>query len=170
RLLVMGWEAAHTIYGHIKRMEVEINEGEAHPVTIDNVLEYCWQNKRDYNLNIEVIRYPYLYGADAHILVDACMCYPLSVQGTMYGTDPSEPLAIFDFNDGSLDVWPGVACYATLLIHGVGYLTSLVIGFDKEPDLEDMLETRDLSKLALELTETDTGDTVSVVVEEEILY
>ncbi|GAJ20155.1 unnamed protein product [marine sediment metagenome] len=62
------------------------------------------------------------------------------------------------------------ACHAMLSTNGVGYLTSLVIGFDKEPDLSDMLDTRDMSKLALELTETTSGDTVSVVVEEEILY
>lgn len=170
RLLVMGWEAAHTLAGHFTRLEVEVDEGAYHPVTVDFPLEWCWQNKRDYDLDIEVVRYPFLYGADAHILVDACMCYPLSVQATIFGTDPSEPLGIWGFGNGSLDVWPGCACHATLLIHGVGYLTSLVIGFDKEPELEDMLDTAGMSKLSLEITETIKDKTVSVVVEEEILY
>ncbi|GAI87185.1 unnamed protein product, partial [marine sediment metagenome] len=71
---------------------------------------------------------------------------------------------------GSMNVMATIACNTTLKISGVGFLTSLIIGFDKEPELEDMLDTGEMSKLALELTETADGDTVSVVVEEEILY
>ncbi|MBA7572238.1 hypothetical protein ES708_14014 [subsurface metagenome] len=166
----MGWEAATTLYGHIKRMEVEVNEGEYSPVTIDNILEYCWQNKRDYNLDIEVWRYPLLYAPDLNIRVDACMCYPLSCQGTAYNIGADTTISIFGFEDGAMYVNAADACHALLSTNGVGYLTSLVIGFDKEPDLEDMLDTREMSKLALELTENTSGDTVSVVVEEEILY
>lgn len=170
RLLVMGWEAAHTLYGHITRMEVEVNEGEYHPVTIDNVLEYCWQNKRDYDLDIEAWRYPQLYVVDTNLDVDALMCYPLCVNATPYGTGADSSIHIWDFDNGRLDVVADGVGYGLLAINGVGYLTSLVIGFDKEPDLEDMLDTREMSKLALELTENTSGDTVSVVVEEEILY
>ena len=169
RLQVMGWEAAHTLYDHIKRMEVEVNEGEYHPVTIDNILEYCWQNKRDYNLDIEVWRFPQMYDV-VRLDVDACMCYPLSVQVTPYTVAAVTASRIETYNDGSLQVRCSAACDLQLVSNGVGYLTSLVIGFDKEPELEDMLETRDMSKLALELTEADADDTVSVVVEEEILY
>ena len=170
RLQVMGWEPAHTIYGHITRMEVEVNEGEYHPVTIDNPLEWCWQNKRDYNLELETYRYPYLYVADTNLDVDACMCYPLTVQGTPYGAGVDTAIRIWGFDNGRLDVVSDEICYGLISINGVGYLTSLIIGFDKEPELEDMLDTRDMSKLSLELTEAASGDTVSVVVEEEILY
>jgi len=170
RLLVMGWEPAHTIYGHIKRMEVEVNEGEYSPITVDNPLEYCWQNKRDYNLDIEAWRYPYLYAADTAIDVDALMCYPLTVQVTPYSNATDNAPKVHTFDNGRLDVLSDEICHAMLNINGVGYLTSLVLGFDKEPDLEDMLDSREMSKLSLELTETASGDTVSVVVEEEILY
>ncbi len=170
RLQVMGWEAAHTLYGHIKRMEVEVNEGEYHPVTIDNILEWCWQNKRDYELDLTVIRYPFLYVADTNLDVDACMCYPLACMGTSYGVATDTSIQVLTFDNGRMDIRAGDACHANLVIDGVGYLTSLVIGFDKEVELEDMLDTVPMSKLALELTETDSGDTVSVVVEEEILY
>jgi len=170
RLLVMGWEAAHTLYGHIKRMEVEVNEGEYHPVTIDNILEWCWQNKRDYKLNFDVVRYPFLYVADSNLDVDANMCYPLACMGTSYGVALDTSIQVWGFDNGRMDIRAGDACHANLVITGVGFLTSLVIGFDKEPELEDMLDTREMSKLALELTETDSADTVSVVVEEEILY
>lgn len=170
RLLVMGWEAAHTVYGHIKRMEVEVNEGEYSPITVDNPLEYCWQNKRDYNLDIEVWRYPFIYATDTAIYVDSCMAYPLYVGVTPYINTADSALRIHTLDNGRLHVLADVACHAMLVTNGVGYLTSLVLGFDKEPDLEDMLDTREMSKLALKLTETASGDTVSVVVEEEILY
>jgi len=170
RLLVMGWEAAHTIYGHIKRMEVEVNEGEYHPVTIDNPLEWCWQNKRDYDLNFDVVRYPFLYTPDTSLDVDANMCYPLACMGTAFGSGPDTTISVITFDNGRMDVQAADACHANLVITGVGFLTSLIIGFDKEEDLADMLDTGEMSKLALELTETDSGDTVSVVVEEEILY
>ena len=170
RFLVMGWEAAHTFYGHITRLEVEVNEGEYHPVTIDMPLEWCWQNKRDYNLDIEVSRYPFLYVADTLLDVDACMCYPLTVQATPYAAGADTAIHLWGFDNGRLDVRSDEICYGLIEITGVGYLTSLVIGFDKEPELEDMLDTRDMSKLALELTEAADSDTVSVVVEEEILY
>ncbi|GAH58360.1 unnamed protein product [marine sediment metagenome] len=150
-------------------MEVEVNEGEYHPVTIDNILEYCWQNKRDYNLDIEVWRYPFLYDA-VRLEVDACMCYPLSVQVTPYNVAAITGSRVETFNDGSLQVRASAASHLMLVSNGVGYLTSLVIGFDKEAELEDMLDTVPMSKLALELTEQVDGATVSVVVEEEILY
>lgn len=79
-------------------------------------------------------------------------------------------MSIGDYQDGSLLVWADNISFGQILAKGVGYMTSLLIGFDKEPELEDMLDTREMSKLALELTENTSGDTVSVVVEEEILY
>lgn len=170
RLLVMGWEEATTLYGHIKRMEVEVNEGEYHPVTIDNILEYCWQNKRDYNLDIEVVRFPYFWDIAGHIYVDACMCYPLAVFLTPYSDPAVSTDRIPTLNNGMVQIKSDVVSDLHFLATGVGYLTSLVIGFDHEPEFEDMLDTREMSKLALELTETDKEDTVSVVVEEEILY
>ncbi|GAI79702.1 unnamed protein product, partial [marine sediment metagenome] len=60
--------------------------------------------------------------------------------------------------------------HATLKISGVGFLNSLIIGFDQHPELDDMLDSREMSKLSLELTEVLADRTVSVVVEEEILY
>lgn len=170
RLLVMGWEPAHTLYGHITRMELEVNEGEYSPVTIDNILEWCWQNKRDYNLDIETWRYPFLYVADAALDVDACMCYPLTVQATPYVVTADTAIRVHTFDNGRLDVISDEICHAMLNINGVGYMTSLVIGFDQHPELDDMLDTREMSKLELEMTENTSGDTVSVVVEEEILY
>lgn len=170
RLQVMGWEAAKTLYGHINRMEVEVNEGEYHPVTIDNPLEWCWQNKRDYELDLTVVRYPFLYGGAVNHDVDACMCYPQSCQGTAFGLTPAAIIGVVTFDSGRMDVVGSEATHAHLIIDGVGYLTSLVIGFDKEKDLSDMLDTREMSKLSLELTEQVAGATVSVVVEEEILY
>lgn len=170
RLLVMGWEPAHTLSGHIKRMELEVNEGEYHPVTYDNIWQACIQNKMDYNLDICVERYPYLYLVDNQHNVDACMCYPVGVQVTPYTGQADSACRVFTFNDGSLIVIPDVTCSAMVTSRGTGYMTSVLMGFDQHPELEDMLDTVPMSKLALELTETDADDTVSVVVEEEVLY
>lgn len=170
RLQVMGWEEAVTLGGHISRMEVEVNEGEYHPVTIDNILEWCWQNKRDYELDLTVVRYPLIFEADQDHDVDACMCYPLGVLGTSHGVATDTNIIVFGLDSGRLNIRGGDACHANIVIDGVGYLTSLVIGFDKEKDLSDMLDTREMSKLSLELTEVLANRTVSVVVEEEILY
>jgi len=89
RLQVMGWEPEFTLAGHISRMEVEVNEGEYHPVTIDNILEWCWQNKRDYNLECEITRYPFLYGGAINHWVDANMCYPLCFNGNAFDNVPT---------------------------------------------------------------------------------
>jgi len=170
RLLVMGWEDAHTLAGHISRMEVEVNEGEYSPATVDFPLEWCLQNKIDYDLNVVTCRYPYLYVVDTNLDVEANMCYPLCVQATPYGTGPDSAIHIWGFDNGRLDVVTDAVGYGLISSEGVGFLTSLVIGFDQHPELEDMLDSREMSKLALELTETADADTVSVVVEEEILY
>ncbi|GAI66613.1 unnamed protein product, partial [marine sediment metagenome] len=133
-------------------------------------LEWCWQNKRDYNLECEITRYPFLYGGAINHWVDANMCYPLCFNGNAFDNVPTGVIGCRTFGNGRMEVQDSVAGHATLKISGVGFLNSLIIGFDKEPELEDMLDSREMSKLSLELTEVLADRTVSVVVEEEILY
>jgi len=170
RLLAMGWESAHTFAGHLSRLEVEVNEGEYSPATVDYPLEWCLQNKIDYDLDIVTVRYPLIYVADAAVYVEANMCYPLAAMVTPYSNVADNAPKVHTFDNGRLHVMSDEICHVNVVTRGVGFLTSLLIGFDQHPELEDMLDTRPMSKLALEMTETADSDTVSVVVEEEVLY
>lgn len=170
RILIMGWEPAETITSHWKEAELQVNEGEYSPVHYKNMLEAANQNKIDYKLDIEVVRFPYLYALSTSIDVDACMCYPLSVQVTEYGGTGIYTCDVWGFDGGRLDVRSEGICEAMVAAKGLSYMTSVLMGFDKEKDLSDMLDTRDMGILKLIGTEQESGDTVSVVIEEEVLY
>jgi len=170
RLLLMGWEAEATIHGHIKRVELEVDEGVYSPVTIDNMMEWCWQNKEDYKLDIRTHRCVLLDTADAARDCDSNMCYPQHVELFPIASATADSSArVFDLGSGIIHAQCDVACVHSMFTEGTGYLTAILIGFDL-PNFDNLLDTRGMSKLELEMTEYADGDTVSVVVEEEVLY
>lgn len=170
RLLLMGWEDAHTFYGHITKVELQVDEGAYSPVIIPNVVEWCQQNKIDYGLTIRTAAEFYNIAGGNMCDCDLCMCYPLVVHVAPYGAGKYTGLYIWDYDNGLADVVAATAGPYEVSAKGVGYLTSILLGFDKEPDLADMLETMGMASLKLLLTESADSDTVSLVVEEEVLY
>jgi len=170
RILIMGWEPAETIYSHWKEVELQVNEGEYSPVHIKNVLEWCLQNKMDYGLDIETIRFVQIGAIDTAWDVDLMMCYPLATNITPWSVKPDIACKVENFDSGRCDIRCDETTELMVVTKGSGYLTSVLIGFDLEKDLSDMLETRDMGVLKLIGTEQESGDTVSVVIEEEVLY
>lgn len=170
RLVLMGHTVGTTTRGHIKKAELQVDEGVYSPVVIDNPMEWGWQNVLDYGLDTKVVKCVYLPTADVGIYCDVLMAYPQDI-----GVTPGQNVLtatpwVQGFGDGLAIIASSDIGSHGLVAHGAGYLNSLLIGFDKEPDLSGMLETRGMGKLKLILTETAASKVVSVVVEEEVLY
>uniref|UniRef100_A0A6H2A1E0 Uncharacterized protein n=1 Tax=viral metagenome TaxID=1070528 RepID=A0A6H2A1E0_9ZZZZ len=170
RLLLMGHTVGTTTYGHIKKIELEVDEGAYSPVIIDSPVEFSWQNVLDYGLDVKVVKCVYLKAVDEAEYCDLLMAYPQGVMVIPHVATADASARVWDFGNGLADIRCDVAYTHELVAHGAGYLNSLVIGFDKEKDLSDMLNTREMGKLKMILTETAASKVVSVVVEEEILY
>lgn len=176
RILVKGWEERHSIAGHFTKLELKVNEGEYSPIVVDQMMEFALQNKLDYGLNLQQGIPVYIYIQGLAMLTDAFIPYHSHVAVAMDPLSRGQTLGV-SVGNGVLDVVAReesgaafVATNADCIVDGAGYQRAVLLGFDKEPDLVDMLDTRDMGKLDLEITEADSGDTVSAVVEEEVLY
>lgn len=170
RILLMGWEPAHTVYGHIKHIELQVDEGAYSPIIIPNIMAWCIQNKLEYNLNIETVAEFSITEVDVSYDCDVQMCYPQIVVAFPYSSVVDASARTPDFDNGLVDLQVDALAEYMLTAQGTGYLTSILLGFDVEPDLADMLDTKGMASLRLLLTETADTDTVSMVVEEEVLY
>ena len=170
RILLMGHTVGTTTYGHIKKAELQVDEGAYSPVIIDHPLEWSSQNVEDYGLDVTVSKSVYLKAFDETEYCDLLMCYPRSIAALPYFTAADASARIINYGNGLAEIQCDVAGYHELTARGIGYLNSLLIGFDKEPTLSDMLDTKPMGILKLILTETAASKVVSVVVEEEILY
>lgn len=170
RLLVMGWEDAHTFRGHIKKVELQVDEGAYSPIIIANILEWCWQNITDYGLDVTTHSNFYFPDGGITNLYNLLMCYPVTCTITPSGDATHFSTRVRDYNNGVAHLVSDGADNYIVRSWGAGYLTSILLGFDKEPDLVDMLDTKGMASLKLLLTETDSADTVSMLVEEEVLY
>lgn len=170
RILITGWEPAETIYGHWKNIELQVDEGAYSPVIISNPSEWCRQNVAEYNLSVRTVMEFFLYAVDTSIDCDVRMCYPQHISASPYGAGADSNGRVQDFDSGRADMQCDVAANYTVEAEGNGYMTSLLMGFDKEPDLADLLDTKDMASLKILGTEQESGDTISVVIEEEVLY
>lgn len=170
RILLMGHTVGTTTRGHIKKIELQVDEGAYSPAIIDNPMEWSWQNVLDYELNTDIVKSSYQYAA-GYSYHDLLMCYPQHVEVSGYGTvDGVKIYEVQDFGNGLAYIRSDAAHPITLLSKGAGYLNSLLIGFDNHVGLQDILDTKDMGKLKLILTETAASKVVSVVVEEEVAY
>lgn len=170
RILFMGHTVGTTVYGHVKKMELQVDEGVYSPVIIDNPMEWCWQNVLNYNLNTKVVKNVWHYAITKDCSYDCLLCYPQAIETNPAGGTGNYVIDILDLVSGLLTGRTGAAGQFYITAHGAGYLNSLLIGFDREPNLADMLDTAPMGKLKLILTETAASKIVSVVVEELIPY
>ncbi len=176
RILVKGWEERVSIGGHFTKLELKVNEGEYSPIVIDDMVEAALQNKLEYGLDLHQNIAMYLYTLAATHFTDAFIPYHSSAVGQLVPARRQHFVEVAVGNgvlDGVLnhhDAGAVTASWMEVWCDGAGFQRAILLGFDLQPELEDMLETRDMGKLELEITEQSSGDTVSVVVEEEILY
>lgn len=176
RILVKGWEERHTIAGHFSKLELEVDEGAYSPIVADSMMELALQNKVDYNLDLKLHARIHHFVHALAMQFDSFLAYHQSAVATGVYTAATNPLSV-TMAGGMVDVvslsiaevsW--VPHVTSLIADGAGYQRAVLLGFDKEPGLADMLDTKDMGILKLLITETADGDTVSVVVEEEVLY
>ena len=170
RILVMGHTVGTTTKGHITKIELEVDEGAYSPVIIDNPMEWSWQNVLDYMLDTKVVKCVYLKAEDQSNYFDMLQAYPQAVLAIPHFTAAEAGDRVMDFGNGLIELQGDIAGGRELVAHGAGYLNSLLIGFDKEPDLSDMMDTAGMGKLKMILTENAASKVVSVVVEELIPY
>lgn len=176
RILVKGWEERHSIAKHFDKLELEVDEGAYSPIVADNMMELALQNKLDYGLNLAQDFPVYIYEVNSTHQADAFMPYHSSVQGVLVPATADLVPSVTVGNgvvDAVIVVDSGGAFTASWIecrVDGAGYQRAVLLGFDKAPDLADMLDTKNMGILKLLITEGDADDTVSVVVEEEVLY
>lgn len=176
RILVKGWEERHSIAKHFDKLELEVDEGAYSPIVATSMLDLAMQNKLDYGLNLQQLVPVYIYIQGLTMLVDVFLPYNAHVAAVMDPLSRGQAIGA-SIGNGVLDVIAReesaaafVATNADCIVDGAGYQRAVLLGFDKAPDLSDMLDTRDMGILKLLITEGDADDTVSVVVEEEVLY
>lgn len=170
RILIQGQEVGTTIGGHIREFELQVDEGAFSPVKSISQMQWAQQNVLDYGLDVTVKKDINIIASSTRQYDDILMCWPQFVGLTPMATSANNYGQVEDVNNG-LCMTQGLASDVFKMVGmGCGYLNAQVIGFDKEPDLADMLDTRDMSALKLILTERAADKTVSVVVEEEVLY
>lgn len=170
RLLVMGHEVGTCIDGHFDKAELMVDDGAYSPVVIDSMTYWAWQNVIDYGLDISVAKTVYVKAASEMEYVDTLMDYPQTCVVTPHIYGSAYYGNVCDYGDGLARIIGNQAGDFDTLWKGSCYLGAILIGFDKAPDLSDMLDTTGMSKLELILTEAAADKTVSLVVEEEMLY
>ncbi len=176
RILVKGWTERQSIASHFDVLELQVNEGEYSPEKHDNMMELAIQNKLDYNLDLRQQLSMYDHIVNSTVQTDAFIPYHTIVQATMYPARADHNVSASCANgviDGVI-VLDSTGSFTgsniEIAVDGAGYQRAVLLGFDKEKDLSDMLDTRGMGKLELEITENNASRVISVVVEEEVLY
>ncbi len=180
RILVKGWTERKSIASHFSKIELEVDEGAYSPVIIDSMMEWALQNKLDYGLDLRQNIAQYIYTKRETHQTDAFIPYHSSAVATFVpSAGAAQENQIFSVSigngviDGVVSEDTGAAITAMWLevwCDGAGYQRAVLLGFDQEPNLADMLETRDMGILKLLITEGAASRLISAVVEEEVLY
>ncbi len=176
RILVKGWTERVSIASHFDVLELVVGDGEYSPEKHDSMMELALQNKADYGLDLKQNVALYIQAVNDTHQTDAFLPYHSSAVCVVV---PAR-----DYHNGSVTIGNGIidgviridnasaltSSWLEVWCDGAGYQRAVLLGFDQHPELEDMLDTRGMSKLELEITENNASRVVSVVVEEEVLY
>ncbi len=176
RILLKGWTTRTSLGGHVNKVELKVDEGEYSVAVHDSMMEWALQNSVEYGLDPSFYVAVYMFEKDTTHQIDVNLPYHSTAlaaiaenkgQHDVSATIGSGTLDTVIKHDGGgaitvqeVEVW----------VDGHGYQRAGLFGFDLEDDLSDMLDTRQMGKLVLMLTEQAASKVISVVVEEEVLY
>lgn len=169
RIAIQGTSDDTTIGGHFSKMELRVNDGEYSPVTIVSPMQWCMQEAADYGLLNQVGGISYLVST-TYNETPRWWSYYQSLMAQYYGgTLDSDLDSVFITLPARIRARTTGGVEVGFVGRGWGFQKCLRIGFDHHYDGFDLLQTRGMGSLDLELTEV-TGKTAKVFVEDLLTY
>lgn len=157
------------IAGTVSKIELRVNDGEYSPVTINSPMQWTMQEVADYGLNNVVAGNSYIISTSSTEIPRWWSTYQ-GIQAVTTGIYAGEALMALYITLPARLTYPTTGDKEALFeSRGWGFQKCLRIGFDHDYDGFDLLQTRGMGSLDLELTEV-TGKTAKVFVEDLLTY
>lgn len=156
--------------GTASKVELMVNNGEYSPVTISSLMQYCMQETAEYRLHNMIDGLDRIIGTE-DVYLPPWFSYGggLTVSENNYGTecelccDPwSNPMRVRAQSAQNEDV--------AFQMSGYGFQKCVRIGFDHLPDGADLLQTRQMGALDLEVTEAAADKEAACFVQDIVSY
>lgn len=170
RIAIQGTTDDGTLGGHFTKAELKVNEGEYSPVTINSLMQWAMQEVVDYGLDNEVGGICYGLSTSQNE-IPRWWSYYQNLQSVVYGSYAGEACTHLYITLPARVVFPTTGTKEFVFTgKGYGFQKCLRIGFDHEHDGGDLLQTRGMGALDLELTEAAISKTATVFVEDLLNY
>lgn len=169
RIAVQATSDDTTLGGTFTKIELRVNDGEYSPVTIVSPMHWCMQETADYGLHNQVGGICYLVSTSENEL-PRWWSYYESLHASPYGYAGEANVETHFITLPArikANTTGGDEC--SFVGRGWGFQKCLRIGFDHDYDGFDLLQTRGMGSLDLELTEV-TSKTARVFVEDLLTY
>lgn len=169
RIAVQATADDTTVGGTVSKIELRVNDGEYSPVTIVSPMHWCMQEVSDYGLINQLGGIDYAVGTGENE-IPRWWSYYQTLQASPYGYAGE-----INLETHFITLPARVKANTTgnkefnFVSRGWGFQKCLRVGFDHDRDGFDLLQTRGMGSLDLELTEV-TGKTAKVFVEDLLLY
>jgi hypothetical protein len=159
-----------TIGGTVKKIELRVNDGEYVPVTINSPMHWTMQEVSEYGLINEIGGIGYAVGTGenelprwwSYMQTNNAVPYGYAAEINLEVHGITLPLRVKANTTGNQEFM--------FLTRGWGFQKCLRIGFDHHADGFDLLETRGMGSLDLELTENAASKDAAVFVEDLLPY
>jgi len=159
-----------TIGGTITEMELKVNNGEYSPVHIPSPMDFVMQEVAEYSLDNIISGMEYCV-QDTIYDMPTYFSYYDSIDVTAYQHDPEDfwlysmiglPPRVEESGTSNMEY--------TFTQRGWGFQKCLRIGFDHLADGADLLYTRGMGALDLDLTEQTSGEDAAVFAQDIVAY
>ena len=159
-----------SVGGTVSKVELKVNNGEYSPVTIVSPMQYCMQEVAEYNLFNRVSGIDKCVGTDDTYL-PPWWGYMDDIKAGLYGT-----IGAYTLNLHSWALPPRIRATGAgnpevvFSLSGYAFQKCMRLGFDHLPDMSDLLHTRGMGALDLELTENAAAKAAAVFTQDVITY
>jgi len=161
---------AKTLGGTFTKAELLVNNGEYSPATVTNPMAWCMQEAADYDLNNELGGIEYLI-ASTEMDLPRWWSYMQTVMAQNYGAVGQPVINVHGITlPLRLQATTAVAGEAIFTARGWGFQKCLRIGFDHDDNGVDLLQTRGMGALDLQLTEAAADLECAVFFEDILSY
>lgn len=170
RIVVQSKSDDTTIGGAVKEIQLRVNDGEYSPVHIKSPMHWVMQEVSEYGLNNELGGIDYAVSTGENE-IPRWWAYYQTLQATPYGY-----AAEINLESHFITLPARIKANTTgnkefnFVGRGWGFQKCLRIGFDHHYDGFDLLQTRGMGSLDLELTENAASKDVAVFMEDLLNY
>ncbi len=170
RIGVQSKSRLRTIGSAFSRLEVRCNEGEYSPIIVTDMLSWTLAEVVEYGLDNEGGGIEFGVGITASE-IPRWWGYFQSLVGATYGPAVSEAITATGITPAARVFYSTTGDKEIVFTYkGFGFQKCLRLGFDHDPEGQDLLDTRALGSLDLLVTETDAGRLAAMFVQDIISY